>query len=124
MRHYDVDDEDPYVVIQERSSDVGSFLLGLAVGAGVALLLAPKSGAEMRGDITRRVKKAKDAAAGSFAETKERVEQRIESARLVLEEKKQRMADAVAAGRAAARQAAREARRDLSKRDVPKPVEG
>jgi gas vesicle protein len=112
MRDYDVDE--PYVVIQERSSDVGSFLIGLAIGAGVALLLAPRTGDDLRGEIKRRVKHVGDKAAGSFSEARERVEQRLESARLALEEKKQRMTDAVAAGRAAARQAARDARRDLS----------
>jgi gas vesicle protein len=114
VRDYDVDE--PYVVIQERSSDVGSFLLGLAIGAGVALLFAPRTGDDLRGEIKRRVKSAGDKAAGTFSEARERVEQRLESARIALEEKKQRMTDAVAAGRAAARQAARDARRDLSKR--------
>jgi gas vesicle protein len=109
MRDYDVDE--PYVVIQERSSDVGSFLLGLAIGAGVALLFAPRTGDQIRGEIKRRVKDVGDKAAGSFSEAREKVEQRLESARLALEEKKQRMTDAVAAGRAAARQAARDARR-------------
>ena len=114
MRDYDVDE--PYVVIQERSSDVGSFLLGLAIGAGVALLFAPRTGDQIRGEIKRRVKDVGDKAAGSFSEAREKVEQRLESARLALEEKKQRMTVAVAAGRAAARQAAREARREMAKR--------
>jgi gas vesicle protein len=114
MRDYDADE--PYVVIQERSSDVGSFLMGLAVGAGIALLFAPRSGEEVRGEIKRRVKTVRDKASDSFSEARERVEQRLESARLNLEDKKQRMTDAVAAGRAAARQAARDARRELSKR--------
>jgi gas vesicle protein len=114
MRDYDADE--PYVVIQERSSDVGSFLLGLAIGAGVALLFAPRSGEEVRGEIKRRAKHVGDKASDTFSEARERVEQRLESARITLEEKKQRMTDAVAAGRAAARQAARDARRELSKR--------
>jgi gas vesicle protein len=112
----DTDADEPYVVIQERSSDVGSFLLGLAVGACVALLFAPRSGDELRGEIKRRAKRVGDQAIGSFSDARERVEQRLESARLALEEKKQRMTDAVAAGRAAARKAARDARQEMSKR--------
>jgi hypothetical protein len=34
---------------------VEAFAAGLLLGAGVALLLAPKSGAEMRRDIARRL---------------------------------------------------------------------
>jgi len=115
-------DDEPYVVIQERSSDVGSFLLGLAIGAGVALLFAPRSGQEMRGEIKRRVKRVGDQAADTFSEARERVEQRLESARITLEEKKQRMTDAVAAGRAAARQAARDARHEISTKRPTGPV--
>ena len=38
---------------------IGSALIGLAVGAAVALLLAPKAGGELRGDIRRGVDSAK-----------------------------------------------------------------
>ena len=44
MRHHH-DDDEPYVVI-EKSGGMGSFFLGLAIGAGLALLFAPKSGRE------------------------------------------------------------------------------
>src|SRR5690242_1469204 len=48
MRRDDVDDETPYVIIEDRSSDIGPFLLGALVGAGLALLLAPHSGPQTR----------------------------------------------------------------------------
>ena len=39
---------------------IGFALIGLAVGAAVALLLAPKAGGELRGDIRRGVDSAKN----------------------------------------------------------------
>ena len=40
MRHHD-HDEDRYIVIEKSGSDVGALLLGVLIGAGVALLFAP-----------------------------------------------------------------------------------
>ncbi|HZG41407.1 MAG TPA: YtxH domain-containing protein [Longimicrobium sp.] len=49
----------PRIVIEERGGGAGSFLLGVLVGAGAALLLAPRSGRdtqrEIRGFVTGRV---------------------------------------------------------------------
>ena len=39
---------------------LGTFGVGLLVGAGVALMLAPKPGRELRGDIRRRLRSAPD----------------------------------------------------------------
>ena len=52
MRHGDIDDE-PYVVIEKHTGSVGSFLVGIAIGAGVALLFAPQSGADTRRAVAR-----------------------------------------------------------------------
>ena len=54
MSRYDFDDDERYVVIENHSAGVGSFLVGLAVGAGIALLFAPRSGQATRRDIKRR----------------------------------------------------------------------
>jgi gas vesicle protein len=43
-----------------KSQAAGLFLTGAAVGAAVALVLAPKSGAQTRRDIRRLSKKAMD----------------------------------------------------------------
>ncbi|NUO63939.1 MAG: YtxH domain-containing protein, partial [Gemmatimonadaceae bacterium] len=40
---YEFDDDEPYVVIERQSAGIGSFLVGAAIGAGLALLFAPKS---------------------------------------------------------------------------------
>jgi gas vesicle protein len=48
------DREGPAVVIERRSGGgVGAFLLGAAVGAGLALLFAPQSGEETRATMRR-----------------------------------------------------------------------
>ena len=31
--------DEPVVIVQERSSDVGSFLLGIAIGAGIHVIV-------------------------------------------------------------------------------------
>ena len=52
MSRHEYDDE-AYVVIERTSGSFGSFLVGIAVGAGVALLLAPDSGLETRRRLRR-----------------------------------------------------------------------
>ncbi len=49
MRDDEFDDE-PYLIIEKNNGSVGSFLVGVAIGAGVALLLAPQ---DRRGDARR-----------------------------------------------------------------------
>jgi gas vesicle protein len=122
MSHHDHDGE-PYIVIEKHSGGVGNLLLGVLIGAGVALLFAPRSGEETRQDIRRRARKAgdtvKDAAQGvtdqvvdTFESARDRVEEQIDSARTAIELKKQQVARAVEAGREAAQQA----RGDLERR--------
>ena len=121
MRDYD--DDEPYVIIEKNSGGIGSFLLGLAVGAGIALLFAPQSGEETRRNIKRSARRMKDAAEGAVGDVKDRmgetfeaarqrVEEKIEEARGAIENKREEVARAVEAGRAAARQA----REDLERR--------
>ena len=54
MREYE--DEEPYVIIEKHSGSVGSLLLGVAIGAGLALLFAPQSGPETRRGISRQAR--------------------------------------------------------------------
>jgi gas vesicle protein len=124
MSRYDFDEDHPYVVI-ERHSDVGvgPFLLGLALGAGAALLLAPRSGAATRRDIKRRALRVRRAAENvaadvtdtvvdTFQDARRRVEDQIDTARHALEVKRQQVQRAMEAGRAAAQ----EAREELEQR--------
>jgi gas vesicle protein len=112
------DDEpyrEPYVVVERQEAGVGSFLLGLALGAGVALLLAPQSGEETRQSIARRARRAQEAAqdlvedmsgvvAEKFQDVRGRVEDTIDKTFDAVEAKKRQVANAFDAGRAAARE--------------------
>jgi gas vesicle protein len=55
-------DSEVYIVEPERSSGIGLFVLGAALGAGLALLFAPASGEETRRRIRREAGKLKDRA--------------------------------------------------------------
>ncbi len=116
MFHHDHDDDERYVIVEKRSNDVGSFLLGAAIGVGVALLLAPRSGAETRRDIRRRVRRVRrsaeqvvtgvaDSVTDTIQEARQRVEDKIDSARQAVDLKKRQVRRAVDAGRAAADEA-------------------
>jgi gas vesicle protein len=129
MGRYD-DYDDERVVIVERDSGgngLGALLLGLVIGAGAALLLAPDSGEATRARIRREAKRAKEKARDKFdemsdeiAETYERTLEAVErkasqargavktKARAVgdaVETRARAVGDAVDAGRVAARQA-------------------
>ena len=56
---------EPTVVVERRSGGgIGLFILGVAVGAGIALLLAPQSGAETRQDLRRGARRLRRKARG------------------------------------------------------------
>jgi hypothetical protein len=71
----------PRIVIEERGGGSGSFLLGVLVGAGAALLLAPRSGREtqreIRGFVTGRV----DAVRGALDTRVEQVRTAVDEGR-------------------------------------------
>jgi len=115
-------DDDPYIerpyVIVERGdagAGIGPLLLGLALGASVALLLAPQSGEETRRAVARRARRAQEAAQGfvedvsgtvadKFNQVRASVEERIDATFEAVDAKKRQVSNAVQAGRAAARQ--------------------
>lgn len=124
MRRVDYDDE-PAVIIERHSGGVGSFLLGIAIGAAAALLLAPQSGAATRREIRRSARRAKRAArdiAGgittsvndTFEQARDRVEHGIDTARQAIDLKKRQVSRAMEAGRAAAQQARDELERRIA----------
>jgi gas vesicle protein len=84
-----------------RENKVGrilSFVLGAAAGAVTALLLAPKSGAELRGEIAEGVSDGVSQVRSSGKDLKHRAQKLVNSA-------KARVEDAVDAGQAAYDQA-------------------
>jgi len=118
---YDEDDDEeyeaePYVIIERQDSAIGPLLLGIALGAGVALLFAPQSGEETRGGIARSARRARNAAqdfvedvtdtvADKFNEVKSTVEEKLEATLDAVDVRKRRVTNAYRAGRAAARDA-------------------
>jgi gas vesicle protein len=117
MSRYDFDEDQAYVVIEKHeSAGITPFLVGLALGAGVALLFAPRSGRATRRDIKRRAMRVREAAENavtdvtdtvvdSFTEARRKVEDQIEAARQAIDLKKQQVTRAVDAGRVAAQEA-------------------
>lgn len=68
LREMDKDDYLGLLGLQTKQSftrellgTLGTFGIGLLVGAGVALLLAPKPGRELRGDLRSKVTRGKGA---------------------------------------------------------------
>jgi len=121
MRHHDHDE--PYIVIEKHSGGVSELLIGALIGAGVALLFAPRSGRETRADISRRARAAqdrvRDVAEGvtdqvvdRFEGARARIEEQIDTAREAIVAKKDQVSRAMEAGREAAHQA----RTDLERR--------
>ena len=121
MRHHDHDE--PYIVIEKHSGGVSELLIGALIGAGVALLFAPRSGRETRADISRRARAAqdrvRDVAEGvtdqvvdRYEGARARIEEQIETAREAIVSKKDQVSRAMEAGREAAIQA----RSDLERR--------
>ena len=112
----DADYTEPYVIVERQSAGIGPLLIGLALGAGAALLFAPQSGEETRREIKRRARRAQEAAQGfvedvsgtvadKFNDVRATVEERIEATLDAVDDKKRRVTNAFHAGRAAARDA-------------------
>ena len=117
---YDLYDDEPYLIVENREgSPIAPLLIGLALGAGIALLMAPQSGDETRRDIAEKIRRAKAAARDAVGElgdvigdtmeqAREKVEDGFESAREAVDVRRRRVSVAVEAGRTAARQAREE----------------
>lgn len=76
-----------------------AFLLGGVVGAGIALLYAPHSGAETRRRIRNGAEDAQDWAKNSFEGARERVVEGSEKVRHMISEKKEDIKAAIDAGK-------------------------
>ncbi|MEX0912878.1 MAG: YtxH domain-containing protein [Gemmatimonadota bacterium] len=118
-------DDLPYIVIERRGAGFGPFLWGALVGAGAALLLAPRSGAETQEDIRDRVIRVRSKAeerVGAVRDTANRTRTRIEdqfgAVREQFDEVLGRSDDRPGFGgdaAAEARRAAREARAEMER---------
>lgn len=115
--------DDRPIVIEQSGFGAVSFLAGLAIGAGVALLFAPQSGEATRRDIVRQGRRARlrarefaedlrDKAEETYDGARARVEDGLDSARTAVRRNKRKVTRAVGNGRAAAL----EARENLERR--------
>ena len=109
-------DQQPYVIVERRASGVVAFLCGALVGAGVALLLAPKSGRETQADLREGARRLKEGTGerltdlrGTLGErydrTRDQVDARVDAFRKNVADRQQKAGEAIKAGKDAARQA-------------------
>ena len=109
---YEYDDE-PYVVI-EQSSGVGPFLIGLALGAGAALLLAPRTGRDLRDMLGDRARDVRDTARRMVDDVTDTVTDQVDEFRSAARRGKRHVEDAIDAGREAAEDARSELERKIA----------
>jgi len=106
-------DDVPYIVIERGGGgQLGSFVLGALIGAGAALLFAPRSGEETQQEILERARKLRDAAEERVREAQQQLEERLDGARAGVQARLDGVKEAVDAGR----KAAVEARHELEDR--------
>lgn len=96
----------PYIVIErEGGGQIGSFVVGALLGAGLALLFAPKSGEETQAELREQAVKLRDAAEDRMREAQRNLEGRLDSAREGVQGRFDEVREAVEAGRSAAHDA-------------------
>jgi gas vesicle protein len=89
----------------ERGASAGtvflSFLAGAAVGAGCALLFAPKSGEELRGQIKDLTDDAVDKIKEYASQAQDRIKSAVDDGKEMYQEKKSIISSAIEAGKEA-----------------------
>lgn len=78
-----------------------SFVAGAAIGAGLALLYAPKTGSEMRETISDFTEDAVDKIKEYTKEAQEKIKTAIDDSKETIVEKKSLLSSAIEAGREA-----------------------
>lgn len=90
---------------EDKSVSVGavflSFIAGAAVGAGLGLLLAPKTGREMRESIMDLTDEAVDKIKGFTKEAQTKIKDTYEETKDLISEKKSIVSSAIEAGKEA-----------------------
>jgi gas vesicle protein len=106
-------DEVPYIVIErDGGSQVGSFVIGALVGAGLALLFAPKSGAETQEELKEHARRLRVTAEDRMRDAQKHLEDRLDVAREGVQDRVESVKSALDAGR----QGAAEARDELERK--------
>lgn len=114
-------DDVPHIVIERSGAGVGAFFWGALIGAGIALLLAPRTGAQTQADLRAGVRRVRATAEDSFDSardtvnrTRDRFEGRVESVRDRVEERTDRARGAADRARRATGGAREEIERRLA----------
>jgi len=108
--------EGPYIVIErDEGGGLGAFVLGALVGAGIALLFAPKSGAETQEDLKDQARRLRDAAEERVREAQRQLEERLDDVRDGVSSRFDDVKEAVSAGRSAASHARNDLERKLER---------
>ncbi|MCA1792040.1 MAG: YtxH domain-containing protein [Thioalkalivibrio sp.] len=103
----------PYIVIErDGGGQIGPFVVGALLGAGLALLFAPKSGEETQAELREQAIKLRDAAEDRMRDAQRNLEDRLHHAREGVQGRFNEVREAVEAGRSAAT----EARDDLERK--------
>jgi gas vesicle protein len=118
MPRPDYDDDRVVVVDRGRDSGLGMLLLGLAIGAGAALLLAPASGRETRERLQQGARRARTRAQELAEDLGDDLTERVgrvkERARDAVGTRADAVRDAMDVGREAALRARADLERNLA----------
>jgi gas vesicle protein len=101
MSHHD---DLPYIIIERRSGSASAFLWGALIGAGTALLLAPRSGRDTRDEIRAGALRLRDRAEDAVRSVGDTVNETIGDVRGEVQGRMDAAREAFEAGRRAARE--------------------
>ena len=118
-------DNVPYIVIERQSGGASPFVWGLLLGAGAALLLAPRSGEETQEEIRQRANRLRTAAedrvgavrgsvSDTIGRTRSQLHDRLDSVRDAVDSRAQQAREAIESGRRVASDAGTELRRRVA----------
>jgi gas vesicle protein len=96
-------DDDRYIVVERGSGGFGNFLWGLLIGAGAALLMAPKNGRETREELRQRWDRVREGAEGRLREVQDTLGDTVDDVRRQMNDGLDRARHAMESGREAAR---------------------
>jgi len=86
---------------ENGGSQVGFFLVGLGIGAVIALLLAPRSGKETRDIIVQKAEEGRDYVVNKSEEIRKQAEDAVEKGKDLVNKQKELLSAALEAGKQA-----------------------
>lgn len=108
-----------YIIIERKRGGFGPFVWGAAIGAGMALLLSPRSGRQLREELRGSVLRARDEAESAVRGVQRSVTDTVGGVREDVRDRLDAARDAFEAGRRAARESSRHGSEPAAR---PRPV--